>query len=127
MRCRAFAVVVLSVAAGLWGAADSQFFQLEQANKNGTVQIIGKNISGSPIVAYVVVAEHAQKRMVWNGVYTRGDSLGVGKSVTLGEITVGSSAEQAKVYVDYVRLADGTAWGDAKTDQAKEIEARFQK
>jgi hypothetical protein len=100
---------------------------LEQTTTNGTVRVSGKNISQSGIVAYVVVAERGQRRIVWNGVYTRGDTLGVGKSVTLGDVPIGSSTDLAKIFVDYVRLADGSAWGDATTDQAKEIAARFQK
>jgi hypothetical protein len=91
------------------------------------VRVSVKNISQSAIVAYVVVAERGERRIVWPGVYTGGNTLAVGKSITLGDLPIGSSTDQARVFVDYVRLADGSAWGDATTDQAKKIAARFQK
>ena len=31
------------------------------------------------------------------------------------------------IVVDYVRLADGTKWGQTTTGEAKDIEARFKK
>jgi len=49
----------------------------------------------------------------------------VGQTVKLGEIPAGSAADKLNAYVDYVRLADGTTWGNIATDEAKEIAAHF--
>jgi len=127
MRCLAFAAFLLWVAVGLSGADESPYFRLEQATTSGKVQVTGTNILRRPIVAYVVVAERSHQRVVWQGVYTGSDTLGAGKTVTLGDIAASATLEQVKVFVDYIRLGDGTTWGDAETDQAKEITARFQK
>jgi hypothetical protein len=127
MRFLAVAAALLSVAAGLSGAGENPFFRVEQAAKDGKVQVAGKNISGVPMVAYVVIAERGHQRVVYYGVYTEGDTLGAGKDVMVGEMPAGSAAEQGRITVDYVRLANGTVWGDAETDQAKEIVARFRK
>ena len=45
----------------------------------------------------------------------------------VGDLPASPALGPAKVFVDYVRLADGTTWGDATTDQAKQIAVRFQK
>jgi hypothetical protein len=127
MRSLTFAVAVLSIVSGLSGASNGPFFDLKQTIKDGTLFVTGKNISRSPLVAYVVVAEGAHQRSVWHGVYSGGDTLGVAQTVRVGEAAAGSPSEPLKVFVDYVRLADGTSWGDATTDDAKEIAARFQK
>jgi len=82
-----------------------------------------KNISQRPIVAYVVVVESENHRSVLHGVYTGKDTLAVGKTATLLETA--APVDQMKISIDYVRLADGTTWGDASTDDAKEISARF--
>ena len=107
-------------------AAGGPFLQVNQTIENRNVQFVGKNVSHQPIVAYVVVAEWANHRSVWHGVYAGHDSLPAGQTVKLGEIPAGSDADQFKASVDYVRLADGTTWGKIATDEAKEIVARFQ-
>src|SRR6266852_3136330 len=100
---------VLFVAVGVSAAANSPFLRLEHTSKAGKVQFAVKNVSQRPIVAYVVVAESQNHRSVWHGVYTGKDALAAGQTAIVG----------------YVRLADGTTWGDATTDDAKEIAARF--
>jgi len=126
MRSLSFAAVLLAVLPA-FGTSDSPFFQLAQASKDAKVHVTGKNISRSPIVAYVVLAEHGHWRVVWKGVYSVGDTLGPGKTVDLGDVPTDSTSEHTKLLVDYVRLADGTAWGNATTEEAKEIAARYQK
>ena len=106
-------------------AASDPFLQVKQTVEHGNVQFIGKNTSHQPIVAYVVVAERANHRSVWHGVYSGHDSLPVGQTVKLGEIPAGSAADKFNAFVDYVRLADGTTWGKIATDEAKEIAAHF--
>jgi hypothetical protein len=127
MRTPAIAAALLSVTFGLSGAGNSPFFELKETAQNGKVQVTGKNISQIPLVAYVVVAERGHRRVVWNGVYTEGDTLKRGNTVTLGDMDAHSSAEEGNLLVDYVRLADGTAWGACATEQGKQIAARFQK
>jgi hypothetical protein len=117
----------LLIVLGLSGASDNPYFRLKQTTTNDKVRFTGTNTSGTPIVAYVVVLERAHQRVVWQGVYTEGDRLGTGKTIEVGEAPAGTGSEQAKVSVDYVRLADGASWGDATSDQAKEIAARFRK
>src|SRR5215470_9653191 len=99
------------VSTALSTAVSCPFLQVKQTIENGNVQFIGKNVSHQPIVAYVVVAEQPNHRSVWHGVYSGHDSLPAGQTVKLGEIPAGSAADQLKVSVDYIRLADGTAWG----------------
>jgi hypothetical protein len=115
---------VLLVAIGASAAPNSPFLRLEQTNRSGKVQLAVKNISQKPIVAYVVVVENPSHRSVFRGVYTGKDSLAAGQSATVGEVAAPN--DQVRAFVDYVRLADGTTWGDAVTDDAKEISARFQ-
>jgi hypothetical protein len=50
--------------------------------------------------------------------------VAAGQSATVGEVAAPN--DQVRAFVDYVRLADGTTWGDAATDDAKEISTRFQ-
>jgi len=109
------------------GVSDSPFLRLQQQTaENGKVQVTGQNISSGPIVAYVVVfdavVKGAHQHIVWSKAST-GPTIGVGKTVKLGDMPASSDLTQAHVFVDYVRLADGTAWGEAKTDQAKEMAA----
>ena len=118
--------VALFVSTALSTATSGPFLQVKQTIENGNVQFIGKNISHQPIVAYVFVAEWANHRSVWHGVYSGRDSLPVRQTVKLGEISAGSAADEVDASVDYVRLADGSTWGKITTDEAKEIAARFQ-
>ncbi len=114
-------VVFVSVCAS--AGSSSPFLRLEQVNRAGKMRLAVKNISQRPIVAYVVVVESENHRSVLHGVYTGKDTLAVGKTATLLETA--APVDQMKISIDYVRLADGTTWGDASTDDAKEISARF--
>ncbi|MGA9040379.1 MAG: hypothetical protein WB421_07580 [Terriglobales bacterium] len=115
---------VLLVATSVSAAPNSPFLRLEQTNKSGKVQLAVKNVSQKPVVAYVVVVESPDHRSVFHGVYTGKDALAAGQSAAVGEVA--ALNDQVRAFVDYVRLADGTTWGDAATDDAKEISARFQ-
>jgi hypothetical protein len=118
-------VVALLLVFGSASASDSPYFSLKQSTDKGKLQVIGTNVSRASIVAYVVLVERADQRIVWQGVYTGGDTLAPGKTIEVGEAPV-ISTEQANLTVDDVRLADGTTWGKAITEQAKEVAARFQ-
>jgi hypothetical protein len=74
-----------------------------------------------------VVAERAHQRAVWQGVYSGGDILATGMDAMVGGMAAGPATEPARMTVGYVRLADRTVWGDAETEQAKEIAAGFRK
>jgi hypothetical protein len=115
---------ILLVATGVSAAPSSPFLRLEQTNKSGKVQLAVKNVSQKPVVAYVVVVESPDHRSVFHGVYAGKDALAAGQSAAVGEVA--AHKDQVRASVDYVRLADGTTWGDAATDDAKEISARFQ-
>lgn len=119
------AAVALLLTGGLSAASDSPFFRLKETKKNGKVEVLGTNICHSPIIAYVVVFERANQRTVWHGVYKDGDELRTGKTVRVGALPDGSYMGRPIISVDYVRLANGTTWGVAQTDEAKEIAARF--
>jgi hypothetical protein len=125
MNVPRIAIVAWLLGCGLASASDSPYFSLKPSTAQGKLQVAGTNISRAPIVAYVVLVERAHQRIVWQGVYTGGDMLAPGTTIEVGEAP-GVSAAQPDLTVDYVRLADGTTWGKATTDQAKEIAARFQ-
>jgi hypothetical protein len=116
--------LVLFVAVSVSAAFNGPFLRLEQKNKSGKVELAVKNISQKPIVAYVIVVESPNHRSVLHGVYTGKDSLAVGRTARVGEVS--APTDQVKAFVDYVRLADGTTWGEAATADAKEISSRFQ-
>ena len=58
---------------------------------------------------------------------TAGESLKPGKIVEIGHVPIGSASERVTILVDYVRLADGTEWGNSTTEEAKEVAVRYQK
>ena len=121
---RSFLIALLLLAAiGGPAAPISPFLRLEQTSRAGKVQVSIKNISQEPIVAYVVVVNSPSHRSVFHGVYTGKDSLGVGEKASVGEVA--APMDQMSTSIDYVRLADGTTWGDAATEDAREISARF--
>jgi hypothetical protein len=127
MKSLVLAVALLTATAGLPAANRNPFFRIAQLTKNGKVRVTGINTARKSIVAYVVVAERQHKRVVWNGIYTGQDRLGAGEKITFDAIPVDSNPRELKVFVDYVRLADGTAWGEAQTDEARTAISRFQK
>ena len=125
MRSLRVAVVLLAIALQPLAASESPFLHIQPHTQNGQLHLVGKNIARSPIVAYVVVAARGGNQTVFTGVYTAGDSLAANKSIDMGMMPAGSAESPARVFVDFIRLADGTTWGKATTDQAKEIAARF--
>jgi len=109
------------------GNADSPFFRLTVMEKDSNLGVSGKNTSKSPIVAYVVFAEHGHSRVVWKGAFSAGESLKPGKIIELGHVPIGPASERVTILVDYLRLADGTEWGNSTTEEAKELAARYGK
>lgn len=113
------------------GARTNPYLRLSESTKNGKVQLVPENTSGRPIVAYVVAVVRRRgslnQEKVYAGVYTGKDSLPSGKSIQLAqwETRMMSNAPTPHLFVDYVRMADGTAWGNCVTEQGKEVAARF--
>ena len=120
MRSIFFAVLLLSALPVAFGTTDSPLFSVKQESNNSIIHLTGTNTAQSPILAYVVVAEIGRSR-------NTGEELKPGKSIEIGAMNTGTESGNANVVVDYVRLVDGTKWGSATTEEAKEIEARFKK
>ena len=79
--------------------------------KNG--QLIIKNISGKPIVAYVLTSinksQDGSSTRTYSGKFSGEDSLGPGQSMEIGK----ADAAPKELSVDYVLLADGWRCGEA--------------
>ena len=127
MRSLSLAAVFFAVMPFALGNIDSPFLRITVMGKDSNLRVTGKNISRSPIVAYVVFAEHGHSRVVWKSVFSVGESLKPGKNVELGNVPLGLASERVNFFVDYVRLSDGTERGDSTTEEAKELAARYQK
>ena len=125
MRAVCIAAVLLAVMPFALGNADNPFLRLTVIEKDSNLGVTGRNISRGPIVAYVVFAEHGHSRVVWKSAFSAGESLKPGKIVELGHVPIGPASERVTVVVDYVRLADGTVWGNRTTVEAKELAARY--
>ena len=126
MRSLAFSLFSFVIMSAAYASPGDSLLRLAEVQKGPDVNVTGTNTSRNPVVAYVVVEESGHSRVVWKAVYTNGDSLKPGKTTVLGNVPKTSKAD-LKLVVDYVRLADGTTWGTASTDEAKEISVRFQK
>jgi len=127
MRIAACLVTLASMC--FLNGAESPYLKLNQTTKDGVIQIAAKNVSGKPIVAYVVVVQQGkgQSTTVHHGVYSGKDQFAVGQTVQVAKLETRLMSGDLKVFVDYVRLADGTVWGDPVTEQGKEVAARFKK
>lgn len=131
MRIVIFAAVLLSMSLGIFGAdvsgADTNpYIKLTHVIKDGTVRISAKNISQKPIVAYVVALEDGGQATTHHDFYAGRDSFGPGKTIQL-IFALQSVSGMPRVFVDYVRLADSSTWGNAVTDEGKDVAASFQK
>jgi hypothetical protein len=94
------------------------------------LQVTARNVSGQPLVAYVVLIQSMDgtHTTTAHGIYAGGDSMGPGGSERLGPVALEDKSEQDyRVVLDYVRLADGTEFGSRTTEQSKRAAARFQK
>jgi hypothetical protein len=113
------------------GADTNPYLKLSEFRKNGKVQLVAQNISGKPIIAYVIAVVRRKgghdDTNIYSGVYSGKDTLASGKSIDVAEwnARMMSNAPTANIFVDYVRLADGTTWGNSVTEQGKEVAARF--
>ncbi len=122
-------VLALGSISTLLSGAESPYLKLSQTIKDQAIRNEAENVSGKPIVAYVVTIEHSkgQSTTVHYGVYSGKDQFAAGRSVQVATLEARLISGELKVVVDYVRLADGTTWGDSATEQGKEVAARFSK
>ena len=84
------------------------------------------NNSSKSIVAYVLATAESKSKdgspiRTYSGVFTGPDSLAPGSTMDVGK------ADSRSISVDYIRFADGSTCGNAVTEQAKAISARFSK
>jgi hypothetical protein len=110
------------------GSDTNQYLKLSEFRGNGKTRLVARNTSGRPVVAFVVAAVHRKTGQedttsVYSAVYSGKDNLASGKSINVGEWDTHETPPN--VFVDYVRLADGTTWRNSVTEQGKEIAARF--
>jgi hypothetical protein len=120
------AATTILIALNAFGSDCTSDIQLQHKKDNGKETVVAKNVSGKPIVAYVVATEVSQPTgdqvHVFSGVFTDGDSLHPGASLAIGSV---SSNADLKPMIDYVRLADGSTCGAASTNEAKAVAERF--
>jgi hypothetical protein len=61
--------------------------QLHQRSHEGKLEVTAKNVSGKPIIAYVVAATvNENSTHVFTGVFTNGDSLRDAASMEIGTL-----------------------------------------
>ena len=105
---------------------DDDPIKLTQTMKNRTLRVSMKNVSNRAISAYVVAVESEGQLNTHHDFFTGRDSFGPGKTIEL-VFAISSIASTPNVFVDYVRLADNSTWGNRVTDDAKDVAASFQK
>lgn len=112
----------------LCGAEDF-YLKLKQTAKDGKTLLTAENISGKPIIAYVIVVQHksGQSTTVHSGAYSGNDRLAAGSVLQVANLEPGATPDEWKIFIDYVRLEDGRSWGDPITEQGKATAARFNK
>ena len=130
MRIVILTAALLSMALGLPGAdlprPDDDPIRLTHTIKNGTLRVSIKNVSNQPISAYVVAVESEGQSATHHDFFTGRDAFKPGKTIEL-VFAVQSTSSTPNVFVDFVRLADSSTWGNRVTDDAKDVAASFQK
>jgi hypothetical protein len=130
MRIFILTAALLSMSLGLPGAkfsrGDINPIKLTHTMKDGTLRVSIKNISNRPIAAYVVGVEDGGQSTTHHDYFTGRDVFGPGKTLEL-VFAIQSPSSTPKVFIDYVRLADNSTWGNPVTDDGKDVAASFQK
>jgi hypothetical protein len=130
MRIPTITAALLSISLVLPGAnlprTDNNPIRLTQAVKNGTLRVAMKNVSNKPISAYVVAVESEGQSNTHHDFFTGRDAFKPGKTIEL-VFAIQPTSSTPNVFVDYVRLADNSTWGNEVTDDAKDVAASFQK
>ena len=107
--CLSFAVSFGALTFALPAAECDSAVQITEKNS----QLVIKNISGEPIVAYVLTS-HSKNRdgsatRTYSGTFSGEDSLAAGQSMELGE----ADSASKELSVKYVRLANDWRCGEA--------------
>jgi hypothetical protein len=105
---------------------DDDPFRLTQTIKNGTLRVSIKNVSNQPISAYVVAVEEGGQSATHHDFFTGRDAFKPGKTIEL-VFAVQPTSGTPTVFIDFVRLADSSTWGNRVTDDAKDVAASFRK
>ena len=121
-------ILLLGVKADAQSNNCKAFITAAQHDSGASTIITARNISGHPIVAYVItstpVVGSDTKSYSFHGVFTDGDSLHPRQAMQLG--TVPRRQVNGLLQVDYVRLSDSTTCGAMATRDARQVAARFQ-
>ena len=131
MRTAVFTAALLSMSIAVFGAeipatGANPYVRLTHTIKDGTLRVSVKNVSHRPILAYVVAVEDGGQSNTHHDFYTGRDVFAPGKTVEL-VFAVQSPSRTPNVFLDYVRLADNSTWGDRVTEDGKDVAASFQK
>ena len=107
--CLSFAVSFGALPFALSAAECDSAVQIKERNS----QLVIKNISGEPIVAYVLTS-HSKSRdgsatRTYSGTFSGEDSMAPGHSLELGE----ADSASKELSVQYVRLANDWRCGEA--------------
>jgi hypothetical protein len=130
MRIATLTAALLSISLVLPGAnlprTDNGPIRLTQTIKNGMLRVSMKNVSKRSITAYVVAVEEGAQSNTHHDFFTGRDAFRPGKTIEL-VFAVKSPSSTPNVFVDFVRLADSSTWGNQVTDDAKDVAASFQR
>ena len=105
---------------------DDDPVRLTQTIKNGTLRVSIKNVSNQPISAYVVAVKSEGQSATHHDFFTGRDAFKPGKTIEL-VFAVQPTSGTPTVFIDFVRLADSSTWGNRVTDDAKDVAASFRK
>src|SRR5438270_147285 len=127
MRFAILTVALFSMCLGVRAAKlpeldSNPYVKLTQVMKDGTLHVSVKNISRKPVLAYVVTLDNGGQITTHRDYFTGRDVFAPGKTVEL-VFAVPSASATPKVFVDYLKLADKSTWGNAVTDDGKEVAA----
>lgn len=109
---------------------ENPYIRFIQSPRSGKFRLQVKNTGNTPVVAFVCVLAFQPepgntKTTTYKSIYTESKSLGPGK---MAEVAVHDKAiPVGAIQVDYIRLADGTEWGERKTEAGRATAAQFQK
>jgi hypothetical protein len=130
MRIVILTAALLSMFPGLPGAefsrGDNNPIRLTHTLKDGTLRVSMKNVSHKPILAYVIGVEGEGQSNTHHDFFTGRNSFGPGKTIEL-VFALQSASGAPRVYVDFVRLADNSTWGNQVTEDARDVAASFQR
>jgi hypothetical protein len=130
MRIVLFTAALLSMSIGLFGGdiagAENNPIRLTQTIKDGTLRVTMKNVSHRAILAYVVGIEDGAQSNSHHDFFTGRDAFAPGKTIQL-TFAIQLASGTPNVFVDYVRLADNSTWGNQVTEDGKDVAASFQK